>query len=298
VQLTLAAGEFLLYLRTERGATEATLRSYRSDLRLFTGWMDTEYPGVELEHIRLVHGRRFLYDSPHNMGRKPATVARRVATLRSFARFCWEQDYIPTHPFKAIKTPKKTERSPVYLSEVDARRLLTAPENLQLPAWRRDRVTLALMLLLGLRRSEVLSALWEHVDFGAKTLLLPTTKGRRPRVLPLPEALADWMWEYLQERLPLRTPYLLSNPVGDAHLTKGHLMTRMRQYLGAAGLEGRGITPHRLRHTMATLLLEQGVDLFTLQELLGHKDLSTTKVYAHVNLEQKRRGVLRHPLVQ
>jgi len=151
-------------------------------------------------------------------------------------------------------------------------------------------VILSILIFTGIRRQELLGLDWDDVDFKEQTLKIRFGKGKKQRVIPIPNNLSEDLWEYLQIRSPLKENSLVINNCG-LRLKKTSLYNILRKYLKRAGLASRNITPHKLRHSYATFLYQQGTDVFTLQELLGHNDLETTRVYTHVSNTQKSEAV-------
>jgi integrase/recombinase XerC len=231
------------------------------------------------------------------MGR--ASVRLRLSALRTFYRHLLQQKVVTEQPVRGLRVPKEERRLPRFLSVPDMERLLQAPleelRRLQSAAeagaapdpteWVRDAAVLELIYSAGLRVSEVCGLRVDQVDLSGRTLHV-LGKGRKERVIPfggpaLAALEAYWRWIGPQQKP--------SDPVfqgrGGVPLSPIRVQTRLKRYLAQAGLDP-ALTPHKLRHSFATHLLEDGADLRAVQELLGHKNLKTTEVYTHVTVER------------
>lgn len=271
--------EFLSYLRLEKDASRETPAAYRSDLRPLEDFLVRERIAPELAHLTTPVLRRYFIWLQDEHRLAPASLRRKIYCYRSFSRYLAEQEYIPQDPMRKIRPPRDPKRIPIYLSEEELQRLLAAPEFLGGPYRLRDQIILHLLAYCGLRRSEVLPLDWDDVDLGAGTLRV-RGKGKRERLIPLIPELQRMLWQYLQTRLPLENRALFLGREGH-RITKDALTRLSRRYVRAAGLNPAVVTPHKLRHTFATLLVDKGTDVFTIQELLGHADLVSTRIYAH-----------------
>jgi len=283
--------EFLLFMKVEKTASHQTIYAYRSDLNQLVKFLEKQnlIPfTVDAVSQPLLH--KFLLYLGETFNYKPATLARRVNCLRSFFNYCVEQDYIMVSPMRKIKPPKKPKRIPVFLSPSELERLLRVPQIYKLDdMWLQDKVILNVLAYTGLRRAELLSLDWDNIDFKNQTLKV-IGKGDLERILPLKDELTEVLWEYLQSRLPLTNKALLINEKLN-RMDKDTLARRFRRCVDKAHLDSKKITPHVLRHTFATNLLSKGVDLVTIQELLGHLDPGSTWLYTHTNTQNKKEAV-------
>lgn len=286
-----AVSEFLTYLRTERSATKETISSYRNDLTQFATHLATSGQPTDIERITPPVLRRFLATIQAEKDLSGPTMARKIATLRSFFSYLVSQEYLDRNPALILRTPPKPQRIPVYLTEPELKRLFAAAERSESPWAMRDLLVLKLLAHTGVRRSELVGADWNDVDFGRRELTVRKGKRNKQRVIPLTEELTKLLWEYLQTRLPLTDPALL---LGNwrTRISKRLINAIVAKYAKKAGIDKK-ITAHKLRHTFATLLVEKDVDLFSVQKLLGHNDISTTQIYAHVGEERLRDAVSR-----
>ncbi|HHW15338.1 MAG TPA: tyrosine-type recombinase/integrase [Firmicutes bacterium] len=287
MQIEKVVAEFLFHLKVEKAASPLTLKAYRGDLKHLVSLCQTE--GLtSIDQVTTAHLRRLLMQRQATHAYAPNTVGRFVNAYRSFFRFCLEQEYITKNPMLPIKPPKRTSAVPVYMTPAEVKRLLTAAERKKGKGWMRDRTAIELLLMTGVRRSELISLNWDDVDFGAGTITVRKAKGRKQRVIPMHPILREHLWEYLQTRLPLGEERAIVVGLEGRRIERNALNRLFRRNLRLAGLEGKGLTLHKCRHTFATLVLNSGtpVNLFQLQELLGHADPKSTSVYAHVDTRQ------------
>jgi len=213
----------------------------------------------------------------------PVTVRSKLACLSSFFGFIQDMGYISGNPAKRLPLPKLEQHVPVTLSEEQAQQLLAAAE---LP-W--HRCLIVLLLATGIRRSEAVLISLEEVDLTNRQLLVHG-KGAKQRIIPLTRQAVAAIQQYLRHRPSIQSWRLFVNSRGQP--IQGHVINAaLDEVLEKAGLAGQGITPHKLRHTFATQLIHKGVDVRTVQELLGHADLGTTARYLHSDVRTKLAAV-------
>ncbi len=272
---------FLTYLELERGLSPTTQSSYRQDLGLFEAFLKARRIGG-LTRVRPLHVREFLQSL--RATRSPATVARKLAAVKGLFRFLEGQQVITASPTPFIETPRLWRRLPQTLNVEEVERLLHSvkAEGLGL----RDLAMLELLYGAGLRVSELVSLDLAHCNFEAGFIRC-LGKGNKERIVPLGRQAAAALARYLKTerpRLLARRPdaqALFVNRRGG-RLTRQRVWQVLRRYADA-GLLGKRISPHTLRHSFATHLLERGADLRIVQELLGHANISTTQRYTHVD---------------
>jgi integrase/recombinase XerC len=275
----LALTAFLRYLAAERGASAHTVRSYRSDLLDCVAFLDRRGLGaLSGADARVIRG--YLADL-HTRGLARTSIARRLAALRSFFRFLVRRGRVRVNPAREVRTPRLPGRLPGHLpidqSEALFRQRFTDDET-----GRRDRAILEVLYASGVRVAELSGLDVEDVDLregGVRVL----GKGRKERVVPLGTKAVEALRTYLGPREGSRGA-LFRNPRGG-RLTVRSLHRIVRGRARTAGLPGR-VTPHTLRHTFATHLLNAGADLRLIQELLGHARLATTQRYTHVSADR------------
>jgi integrase/recombinase XerC len=291
---------FLADLGAVRVASDYTVRNYRQTLEEFSQWHRGVAGGVTPDWPRLTrdHFRQYLrWLGRKQMGR--ASVRLRLSALRTFYRHLLQHKAVVEQPVRGLRVPKEERRLPRFLSVPDMERLLQAPleelRRLQSAAeagaapdpteWVRDAAVLELIYSAGLRVSEVCGLRVDQVDLSGRTLHV-LGKGRKERVIPFGgPALAalEAYWRWIGPRQKPSDPVFQGR--GGVPLSPIRVQTRLKRYLAQAGLDP-ALTPHKLRHSFATHLLEDGADLRAVQELLGHKNLKTTEVYTHVTVER------------
>jgi len=290
------------YLDLERGASCETIRSYQSDLRQFVRFLKTiGLPQDVVPEPHLVTSvmiRNFLGWLDRQQ-RKKSSLARKLATLRSFFRFLLQEGWVTTNPAVQVRSPRLGKRLPNVLTKDEANALMESPEGDSLLT-ARNRAMLEMLYSTGARVSELVSLNREDIamDVGLARL---QGKGKKERVVPVGQVAIDVLKEYLH-RLPLiqQTSPLRGNQKIGAHPSpevRGHqqplFVNRLGKRLSARSVErivkklsqpfhSRSVTPHVLRHSFATHLLDEGADLRAIQEMLGHASLSTTQKYTHV----------------
>jgi len=277
-----AAAAFLRYLIAERGASEHTVRSYRADLLDCLGFLERRALGALLDADACV--LRGYLAALHARGLARTSMARRLATLRSFFRFLIRRGRARVNPAREVRTPSLPGRLPAHLPIDQSEALFRQPFGDD-EVSRRDRAILEVLYASGVRVAELSGLDVEDVDLregGVRVL----GKGRKERIVPLGTKAVEALRAYLGAREGARGP-LFRNPRGG-RLTVRSLHRIVRARARAAGLAGR-VTPHTLRHTFATHLLDAGADLRLIQELLGHARLATTQRYTHVSADRLAR---------
>jgi integrase/recombinase XerC len=272
-----AVDDFLRYLAVERGASSHTLRSYRTDLADCSAFLERHRLGA-LTAADARGLRAYLADL-HERGLARTSVARRLAALRSFYRFLVHRGQARTNPARELSTPKLPKRLPTYLpiDESEALLRVAGPATLTTS---RDRAVLELFYATGVRVAELAGLSVEDLDLrdGAVRVL---GKGSKERIVPVGGKAVRALRAYLGDRA---AGPLFLNPRGG-RLTVRSLHRIVRGRARAAGLSRR-VSPHTLRHTFATHLLDAGADLRLIQELLGHARLGTTQKYTHVTTDR------------
>ena len=279
--------EFLNTLSVERGVADNTVLAYSRDLRRYLGFLEEQglsSPGqVSLSDLQAFLGRL------RGSGLTPRSVARAISALRTFHRFLAGQGYVQRDPTSLLRAPRPPRSLPNVLSSDEVERLLGAPDVSQARGLR-DKAMLELLYATGLRVSELLSLPLTGVD-PVIGFVRCMGKGGKERVVPVGSSAVRWIQEYLNRGRPALadtrdTPFLFVGRRGG-RLTRQAFWKSIRTYAGRAGIHGR-ITPHTVRHSFATHLLEHGADLRSLQLMLGHADISTTQIYTHVSRARLR----------
>jgi integrase/recombinase XerC len=281
-----AIARFLQYLAVERNASTYTVKSYREDLSALTAFL-TDIHGRKLPspgNITVFDLRGYVA-ALHESGYAKSSIARHLATLRSFFRFGQREGWTKTNPAKPLRNPRKSRTLPHFLSTDDLGRLLETPPADE-PMGLRDRAILETMYSAGLRVGEVVGLNDGDLDFDAEILRV-RGKGRKERLSPVGShairALKGWLKKRTlrdRGRAEPETPVFVNRFGG--RLTTRSVGRMLEKHLKTSGLDRR-TTPHSLRHSFATHLLDRGADIRSVQELLGHKSLVTTQIYTHVS---------------
>jgi integrase/recombinase XerC len=269
---------FLRHLSVEKNASPHTLRSYRSDLVEFTQALQGSIDSADSRAIRA-----FLA-SLHARGLDAASVARKLAAVRSFYRFLVRRGVVERNPARETRGPRRAQKLVSFLPIDEATALVDA-RALGGAARDRDVAILELLYATGLRVSELTGLDVDKVDRAEQTVRV-LGKGRKERIVPYGGGAARALERYLAPRPAVRGPLFVNARGG--RLTDRSVRTVVRRAARSAGVVRR-VTPHTLRHTFATHLLDAGADLRAIQELLGHSRLSTTQRYTHVGTDQLMR---------
>lgn len=272
---------FLHYLQVEKGLSDNTLDSYRRDLTRFLSYLE-EQGCSSLNQIEREHILSFLLKLRREK-KAVATINRHLSSIRTFFRYLVQDQVLKTDPSALIETPKQEKKLPHILSVEEVEQLLQAPES-STPFGQRDKAMLEVLYATGIRVSELINLKLDdvHLEMG---FLKCMGKGAKERIIPLGEAAIKALTLYLNNgRRKLdktrREMTLFLNHHGRP-LTRQGFWKIIKQHAAQAGIKKR-ITPHTLRHSFATHLLENGADLRAVQEMLGHADISTTQIYTHV----------------
>lgn len=278
-----AVQRFLTYLRVERHASDYTVKSYREDLTALCEYLEVGGKNPAPEDVTTLDLRGYL-SHMHECGYSPATISRRLASMRSFFRFGQRESWCETNPAKPLRNPRRQRKLPHFLSTEELGRLLQTPPGNK-NAGLRDRAILETMYSAGLRVSEVVGLNDSDLDFAADLLRI-RGKGRRERMAPVGSyarrAVKDWLSKRELSAAEAQGPAapVFVNRFGK-RLTTRSVGRMLEKHLKVAGLDQR-TSPHTLRHSFATHLLDSGADIRSVQELLGHKSLATTQIYTHV----------------
>jgi integrase/recombinase XerD len=280
---------YLDYLRDVRRMSPNTVSSYARDLGGLAAFAGQTGRAIEaLDRRDLDAFTREL----RNKGLAPRSVARAVACVRGYYRFLLVEKRIARDPAEDLRAGRAWPALPKYLDLAQVDRLLAQPDT-GTPRGLRDKALIELLYATGLRVTELLSLKAGDVNLDAGYLTC-IGKGDKQRIVPLGHSAADWVRRYLAEGRPAllkarKTPWLFVNATGGGRLSRVGFWKLLRDYGIKAGLP-RGLSPHVLRHSFATHLLDRGADLRAIQMMLGHADLSTTQIYTHV-LEARLRSV-------
>ena len=315
-----ACYQFLEHLRTVKNASEHTIRNYAIDLNALKGFMEDDlFPNLkpedrpqkidyqqplderfqgkdgllEVKQIDKKLVRRFLADLKAK-NQSPSTIVRRLSSLRTFFRYCVSQGLLQDSPIVDLESPKVEKRIPVSLSYEQVKKLFEQPDSTNYLGFR-DRAIMELFYSSGLRVSELVALNRSDVDTEGLTVRI-RGKGKKERVIPITKNAATWVRAYLDHPERLRDfeghqaqqdpDAIFLNKLGT-RLTARSVDRNFEKYLKASGLAGK-VTPHTIRHTIATHWLEKGMDLKTIQMILGHRSIAATTIYTKVSPKLKK----------
>lgn len=272
--------KFINYLRVEKNASAHTVTNYTIDLRFFSEfWGDKDIAAVT--HLSL---RAFLAQM-RSRNYSKRTIARKLACLRSFFKFLFREGHIKTNPITAISTPKVEKKLPVFLDVNKVTKLLQCPVGDD-AAGLRDRAILETLYSTGIRVSELVGLDADDVDFISEVIKV-FGKGSKERMVPIGRPALDALRKYIDKRgdskAKDRGAIFLNR--GGRRLTDRSVRRILDKHIRACSI-AEHVSPHSLRHSFATHLLDRGADLRSVQELLGHMNLSTTQIYTHVTMER------------
>ena len=274
-----------------RNLSEHTIRNYVSDLKQFRDFListnsKTKSTRFLTKKISTSMIRKFL-ENLHNQKTQNSSIARKVSTLRAFCKFLCEQNILTENPVKLIRSPKIRQKIPQHLTVEECVILIESPDLSQ-PRGYRDRAILELLYACGLRVSELSELNVSDINF-KESIVLVKGKGKKERLVPFGQHCHEALKDCIDERNVLNLADSIDSP---SPVFLNHLGTRItprsvgriiKKYLQKSGLLQK-ISPHGLRHSFATHLLNSGADLRSIQELLGHKNLSTTQRYTHLSV--------------
>ena len=286
--------EYHTYLRLERGYSPNTVEGYEMDLERLRAYCDEH--GVDIVHMDFDQLQEAIYTLFKDI-RSEGTQARMLAGIHSWFRFLLYKNYIDQDPSELLEGPKKPKHLPTVLTLDEVNRMMAAI-NLASNEGHRNRAMMEMLYGSGLRVSELvnlqLSKIYLHEHY-----MLIDGKGSKQRLVPLSPVAEEWFGYWLQERAtwpykPEYKDYAFVNRYGRP-LTRAMVFTIVRRLCEAAGIQ-KTVSPHTLRHSFATHLLQNGADLRIIQQLLGHEDLATTEIYTHLDVQDLRQAILTcHP---
>ena len=274
---------FLRYLKIERNSSDLTVKSYAEDLASLAVYFNDRVghiPEVSAVNITMLRG---YVAYMHECEYAKTTIARRLACLRSLFRYCIREELTTSNPAEALRTPRTGRKLPNLLSTEQIAILLEAPPANE-SAGLRDRAILEVMYSAGLRVAELVSLNLENWERDADILRV-IGKGRKERICPLGRFAVKALNQWIEVREPdqkSKDPNAMFLNRFGRRLTTRSIGRMLEKYLLETGLD-RQATPHTLRHSFATHMLDGGADLRSVQELLGHKSLTTTQIYTHVS---------------
>lgn len=268
--------KFVSYLDIEKNYSRHTLTNYSLDLKEFFLFL-AQTPLERVDYLTL---RRYLAKL-RERHLKPRSMARKLSSLRSFFKFLNREGYLKNNPSTLLMTPKLDKMLPKFLTEDEMAKFLEAPDEKK-ESGLRDRAILEVLYSTGIRVSELVGLNLTNVDL-IGNIIKVMGKGKKERLVPIGNKAVDAVQQYLNKRKHPSQAIFLNK--GGKRLTTRSICNITEKYIRAVGLRDT-ISPHVLRHSFATHLLNRGADLRSVQELLGHVNLSTTQIYTHVTTEK------------
>ena len=281
--------EFLLHIGKERNFAAGTVRYYDVDLKQFVDFLKTEFPDglTDPKNIDIIVLRAYIAGLVQ-AGYKTGTIHRKIDVLRSFFKFLYNRNAIDVNFVKHIKLPKMPKKFPSFLDFAQANKAMELPDTSK-PLGLRDKAIMELLYATGIRRSELVGLNLDDIDFPQMRIKV-FGKGSKERIVPFNESAKRALEEYISRARPLfdksGTERALFLARSGARISSEEVYLIVRKYLRQV-TDGKS-SPHILRHTFATHLLERGADLMAIKELLGHESIATTQVYTHTTIEHLR----------
>lgn len=277
VSLETGLEEYLVSLRVERGLSRNTIAAYTRDLSQYLAFLDGREPDEDLIGELVASMRR--------QGLADSTVSRKIASIRGFHRFLVVEGHRSSDPTALIDSPRRPDPFPKALTVDEAIALVEAPRTRD-PAGRRDRALLEFLYGTGARVSETVAVDLNHLDLEEKVVLV-TGKGSKQRLVPLGGKAVDAIAAWLPDRMALIRRSVSGDPLflnlRGGRLSRQGVFNIVKKHATTVDIDTRRVSPHVLRHSAATHMVEAGADLRTVQEMLGHATISTTQVYTRVS---------------
>ena len=275
--------EYLMHLKIERGLADNSIESYQRDIKHYTQFLEKEKINDwnEIDRYVIVLFLQRLKES----GKSDNSIIRMTSSLRQFHQFMRQEKFTIKDVMQSVDTPKKAETLPKVMSMKEVDKLLETPDT-ETEIGLRDRAILEVMYATGLRISELINLKMNelHLTMG---FIQTIGKGNKERILPIGGMAIQYLNEYLEDSRPIfesrsaeESPYVFLNSRGKG-LSRQGVWKNIKKTVQLAGIK-QNVTPHMIRHSFATHLLENGADLRSVQELLGHSDISTTQIYTHI----------------
>ncbi|HJR07218.1 MAG TPA: site-specific tyrosine recombinase XerD [Pyrinomonadaceae bacterium] len=277
-------GEYFAYLRVEKGLSSNSLENYAHDLNKLREFAErSQKTAQDLSKNELSECFKLLTQS----GLSPRSVARTISSVRGFYKFLLRDGFIKDDPMANVQSPQLDKHLPNFLTENEIERLLNAPD-LSTPEGVRDRAMLELLYATGLRVSELTGLVSTDINL-ERGLLTCRGKGSKQRFIPIGKSALYWLQEYRRVRTALvkkSSVRAFFVRISGDKLTRQNFWEILRRYTKGLGLDS--VSPHTLRHSFATHLMQHGADSRSVQALLGHSDLATTQIYTHLSKEHLR----------
>lgn len=279
---------YISYLLYERGSSDLTVKAYKSDIKEFISFLSLKWDidKFSFDNIDKKTGREFLANLTLEKKYKETTIRRKMYAISSFFNYLESEEIIKQNPFLKLKIPNKKKKSiPIFLSSMELDKLIFTTEKYSSKYGDlRDLICISILRYTGCRRNELLNLKWDDVntDVGSIKFL---GKGNKERLVPLHPYLQNYLVQYKENFFNKKSNWVIKGQ-NQEKLSNSALRKILIKYLKLAGLNQKNITPHKIRHSFASELLNNGVDIRIIQQWLGHENISTTAIYTHVTFEQ------------
>lgn len=281
---------FCNYLRSQRGLAVRTVKGYRHDLTNFCRYLIVKKKKdyLKLSELNRDNINAYLINLQDENNYKNTSLSRKISTIKSFLKYLEDQDYITESPRKYLQSPKIPKKLPIYLTQGELRKLLSIPDQSTFAGFR-DYTIIMTLGMTGMRLSELVGLNFSDLDFH-RNVIRVIGKGSKERAIPMNELLMKILEKYLDMRPYCEDKAIFINQKGT-RLSGRFIEKMVKKCAVGASLSWQQITPHKLRHTFATLLHSKNVDLIEIQKLLGHASISSTQIYTHTNLTRLKKAV-------
>lgn len=278
--------EFIQFIQFEKRYSENTIISYKNDLAQFSVFIEKEYEIMELDAVKHPFIRSWIVKLMEQ-DIAPRSINRKLSALKSLFKFALRKGIVTKNPMSKIVAPKTSKKLPVFVEQTNIQRLLDEEESAvseqDLPTNQRDKLIIELLYATGMRRTELIHIQKSQIDsYGNQIKVLG--KGKKERIIPLPQELVQHMHEYLKMNNDVVSDFLFHDKNGK-QLAPHLIYSIVKKQLAKVTTINKK-SPHVLRHTFATHLLNNGADINAVKELLGHANLSATQVYTHNTIEK------------
>lgn len=291
--------KYIQYLKTQRQYSDLTVNQYQTELEAFLTFLTTESLPTILNEIDIQTIKAYLFSFYETHNKK--SRAKKLSILRGFFQYFVMEEYITLNPCKYIELPKQDKKLPKFVDEAEVTYLFDNLETIENEYYQRDILILAILFGSGLRVSELVDLMVTDIVITEKKIRVQSGKGNKERIAPMSNLAITLFNTYTHDLralllLKTQTPTtsLFLNKFGDPLTARGvrYILKKIGQKLGM-----KSFSPHMLRHSFATTLLNNGLDLRSVQELLGHESIASTQVYTHINISEMKKGYQEnHPL--
>lgn len=279
--------KFLNFLQKEKNYSSNTIISYKTDILEFFYFLTDKNKNIPFENIDVKIVREFL-DFLYKKHIKPTSISRKISSMKSFIKFLINHDFInnKNNPFLYIRSPKKPKTIPIFLSIYEMFDLLNAPKNDDILGIR-DRAIFEILYSTGIRVSELIAIKIKDIDIFAEIVKI-TGKGNKERLIPIGKDSLRYIKKYIdiskKTYFLTNDDFLFRNKKGE-HINIRSISRIINNYIKILSIK-KHISPHKIRHTFASHLINAGCDIRSIQELLGHKNLATTQIYSHLEIQK------------